>query len=98
MALFLYIYLCIGSNLCSILLYPTQGGGSFLSNNTDDDDISVFVQEIDARKPLSGHQRIRSHDRDTSDPGRRLGGGGEDKPIAGLLSTEEGLGPGASSS
>jgi len=69
-----------------------------LSNNTDDDDISVFVQEIDARKPLSGHQRIRSHDRYTSDPGRRLGGGGEDKPIAGLLSTEEGSGPGASSS
>ncbi|GBE84357.1 autophagy-related protein 13-domain-containing protein [Sparassis latifolia] len=27
---------------------------SFLSTNTDDDDISAFVQDIDARKPLGG--------------------------------------------
>ena len=29
-------------------------GASFLSTNTDDDEISIFVQEIDARKPLGG--------------------------------------------
>lgn len=29
-------------------------GASFLSNNTDDDDISAFVQAIDARRPLAG--------------------------------------------
>ncbi|KIM80296.1 hypothetical protein PILCRDRAFT_822785, partial [Piloderma croceum F 1598] len=73
----------------------SAGGGSFLSTNTDDDDISVFVQEIDARKPLSGHQRIRSLEQETSDTGRRLGGGGsgrasrDEKPIAGLLSMDE---------
>ena len=78
-----------------------QSGGSFLSNNTDDDDISVFVQEIDARKPLSGHQRLRSRDRDTMNTGgrrpsvgggrsgSRSRGGGDEKPIAGLLSTDE---------
>jgi len=34
----------------------TAGGGStpaFLGSTTDDDDISIFVQEIDARKPLA---------------------------------------------
>jgi hypothetical protein len=75
----------------------SAGGGSFLSTNTDDDDISVFVQEIDARKPLSGHQRIRSLEQETSEAGRRLGGSGsgsgrasrDEKPIAGLLSTDE---------
>lgn len=42
-----------------------------MSTNTDDDDISIFVQDIDARKPLSGHHRTldqehgHSHDRDT---------------------------------
>jgi len=30
--------------------YPQSG--SYMSNNTDDDDISTFVQDIDARKPL----------------------------------------------
>ena len=50
------------------------------------------MQEIDARKPLSGHQRIRSHDRDATATGRRLGGGGRGDnhhQIAGLLSTDE---------
>ncbi|TFY62297.1 hypothetical protein EVJ58_g3954 [Rhodofomes roseus] len=39
---------------------PREGervaGASYLSANTDDDDISAFVQDIDARKPL---QRLR---------------------------------------
>lgn len=35
--------------------------GSYI-NPTDDDDISLFVQEIDSRKPLKSHQRIRSED------------------------------------
>ncbi|KAF9261641.1 hypothetical protein L218DRAFT_905029 [Marasmius fiardii PR-910] len=34
-----------------------QGSSSFLGTTTDDDDISVFVQDIDARKPLSGRSR-----------------------------------------
>jgi autophagy-related protein 13 len=81
-----------------VIIYTTiqsAGGGSFLSTNTDDDDISVFVQEIDAQKPLSGHQRIRSLEQETSEVGRRLGGSGsgtasrDEKPIAGLLSTDE---------
>ena len=81
-----------------MIIYATiqsAGGGSFLSTNTDDDDISVFVQEIDARKPLSGHQRIRSLEQETSETGRRSGGSGrgrasrDEKPIAGLLSTDE---------
>lgn len=33
-----------------------MAGASYLSANTDDDDISAFVQDIDARKPL---QRLR---------------------------------------
>jgi autophagy-related protein 13 len=28
-----------------------------LSTNTDDDDISAFVQEIDSRRPLNGHDQ-----------------------------------------
>jgi len=35
-----------------------------LSTNTDDDDISVFVQDIDSRKPLSG--RLRTLEQDTT--------------------------------
>ncbi|TFK23887.1 hypothetical protein FA15DRAFT_705075 [Coprinopsis marcescibilis] len=31
--------------------------GSFVSTATDDDDISIFVQEIDSRKPLSGRHK-----------------------------------------
>jgi autophagy-related protein 13 len=34
------------------------GSASFLSTNTDDDDISAFVQDIDSRKPLNGHDRL----------------------------------------
>ncbi|KAG7095008.1 hypothetical protein E1B28_005802 [Marasmius oreades] len=34
-----------------------QGSSSFLGTTTDDDDISVFVQDIDARKPLIGRSR-----------------------------------------
>ncbi|KAF9044292.1 hypothetical protein BJ165DRAFT_190127 [Panaeolus papilionaceus] len=37
-----------------------HGASSYMSNATDDDDISIFVQEIDARKPLSG--RTREHE------------------------------------
>lgn len=59
-----------------------------MSNNTDDDDISMFVQDIDARKPLSGHQRLRSHDRDATETGRRPDRD-DNRPIAGLLSTDE---------
>ena len=33
-------------------LHTTPQSGSYMSNNTDDDDISTFVQDIDARKPL----------------------------------------------
>ena len=89
--LLLTIFICV-------IIYTTKqsaGGGSFLSTNADDDDISVFVQEIDARKPLSGHQRIRSLERETSEAGRRLGGSSssresrDKKPITGLLSTDE---------
>ncbi|KAG7440201.1 uncharacterized protein BT62DRAFT_938268 [Guyanagaster necrorhizus] len=36
------------------------GSASFLSTNTDDDEISTFVQDIDARKPLSGRHRLHS--------------------------------------
>jgi autophagy-related protein 13 len=32
---------------------------SFTSSNTDEDDISVFVQDIDSRKPLSGRHKER---------------------------------------
>ncbi|KAF5309938.1 hypothetical protein D9619_010220 [Psilocybe cf. subviscida] len=42
-------------------LGPTQDrrieSPSYLNTNTDDDDISIFVQDIDARKPLSGRER-----------------------------------------
>lgn len=41
----------------------TSLAASFLSTTTDDDDISVFVQDIDARKPLSGRHKERE-DRD----------------------------------
>ncbi|KIJ60811.1 hypothetical protein HYDPIDRAFT_97800 [Hydnomerulius pinastri MD-312] len=34
-----------------------QGAASFLGANTDDDEISIFVQEIDARRPLSSTSR-----------------------------------------
>ncbi|KAF8964483.1 hypothetical protein BDZ97DRAFT_888430 [Flammula alnicola] len=38
---------------------------SFLNATTDDDDISIFVQDIDARKPLSGRAKEREkRDRD----------------------------------
>ena len=63
--------------------------GSFLSNNTDDDDISMFVQDIDARKPLGG--RLRSRDREVTETGQPLGpsGGEETTSVAGaLLSTD----------
>ncbi|TFK63743.1 hypothetical protein BDN72DRAFT_301732 [Pluteus cervinus] len=32
--------------------------GSFLATNTDEDDISIFVHDIDSRKPLSGRHRL----------------------------------------
>ncbi|KAI0070745.1 hypothetical protein K474DRAFT_1669744 [Panus rudis PR-1116 ss-1] len=35
---------------------------SFLSTNTDDDEISVFVQDIDARKPLSSLREQRTEE------------------------------------
>ncbi|TFK37873.1 autophagy-related protein 13-domain-containing protein [Crucibulum laeve] len=42
---------------------------SFLSTNTDDDDISHFVQDIDSRKPLSGRDKERQK-RDRQQEGR----------------------------
>jgi autophagy-related protein 13 len=59
---------------------------SFLSTNTDDDDISAFVQDIDSRRPLNGHDRLRDqvHDdpllldpatSDSAGPQRRREGG-----------------------
>ncbi|KAL5505015.1 ATG13 [Sanghuangporus vaninii] len=39
------------------------GSASYLSTNTDDDDISAFVQDIDARKPIGGGFNTR-HDRE----------------------------------
>ncbi|KAH6901556.1 autophagy-related protein 13-domain-containing protein [Coprinopsis sp. MPI-PUGE-AT-0042] len=36
-----------------------SGVNSFSSKNTDEDDISVFVQDIDVRKPLSGRHKER---------------------------------------
>ncbi|KAH8110916.1 autophagy-related protein 13-domain-containing protein [Phellopilus nigrolimitatus] len=41
----------------------TGQSASYLSNNTDDDDISAFVQDIDARKPIGGGFNAR-HDRE----------------------------------
>lgn len=38
---------------------------SFLSNTTDDDDISTFVQDIDSRKPLSGRDKEREKDKES---------------------------------
>ncbi|KAF8873265.1 autophagy-related protein 13-domain-containing protein [Infundibulicybe gibba] len=54
-------------------LNDRPGSASFLSTNTDDDEISVFVQDIDSRKPLSGQHRIhrqREDDR-SQEPGPR---------------------------
>ncbi|KAF8870029.1 hypothetical protein BD779DRAFT_1681478 [Infundibulicybe gibba] len=39
-------------------LNERPGSASFLSTNTDDDEISVFVQDIDSRKPLSDRHRV----------------------------------------
>jgi autophagy-related protein 13 len=36
-------------------LIMNKQSASFLSTNTDDDDISAFVQDIDSRRPLNGH-------------------------------------------
>jgi len=43
-----------GTSLSLMLgyLYTVFQSASYMSNNTDDDDISAFVQDIDARKPL----------------------------------------------
>jgi autophagy-related protein 13 len=88
------IILYLLRSILYLALVPTihtiqSGGGSFLSNNTDDDDISIFVQEIDARKPLSGHQRIRSRDRGAGGSSSRSPSSRVEQPIAGLLSTDE---------
>ena len=37
---------------CQKYLHTAFQSASYMSNNTDDDDISAFVQDIDARKPL----------------------------------------------
>ncbi|KAI3607789.1 autophagy protein [Moniliophthora roreri] len=39
-----------------------EGSSSFLGPATDDDEISVFVQDIDSRKPLSGRSKIFAKD------------------------------------
>lgn len=43
--------------------------GSFLSSHTDDDDISAFVQEIDARKPLGGRKQQQEGQGENSSEG-----------------------------
>lgn len=43
---------------------------SFLSTTTDDDDISIFVQDIDARKPLSG--RVKEGEKRERDREREM--------------------------
>ena len=40
------------TSLSPSYLYTAPQSASYMSNNTDDDDISAFVQDIDARKPL----------------------------------------------
>ncbi|KAI5120072.1 hypothetical protein M0805_002633 [Coniferiporia weirii] len=50
------------------------GSASYLSTNTDDDDISAFVQEIDSRRPLGGALNARpQRDRTLSEAGVGLG-------------------------
>jgi autophagy-related protein 13 len=39
------------------LIIIDSQSASYLSTTTDDDEISVFVQDIDARTPLRGHRR-----------------------------------------
>ncbi|KAH7890632.1 autophagy-related protein 13-domain-containing protein [Phlebopus sp. FC_14] len=68
-------------------------GASYLGANTDDDEISIFVQEIDARKPLSSISRQQlptsNTSRSTSSPGAsgrhvplpRISDAGSDMPI-----------------
>ncbi|KAH7929214.1 hypothetical protein BV22DRAFT_1102631 [Leucogyrophana mollusca] len=49
------------------------GSASFLGANTDDDEISIFVQDIDARKPLSGIRRSRGEQLGRDDTITRVG-------------------------
>jgi len=53
-------------------------GAAYLSTNTDDDDISIFVQDIDSRKPLSGRAKEREkRDRDRERESESSRGGGQ---------------------
>jgi CubicO group peptidase (beta-lactamase class C family) len=45
--------------LLGVLIMAMHQSGSFLTTNTDNDEISMFVQGIDARKPL-GRMRTRA--------------------------------------
>jgi autophagy-related protein 13 len=60
----LYISVYPSSDIFS--LFCAQGITSLLGlgATTDDDDISIFVQHIDERKPLSSHDKERERDRD----------------------------------
>lgn len=45
--------------------HPSPQSPSYLNTNTDDDEISIFVQDIDSRKPLSGREReLREQEQD----------------------------------
>jgi autophagy-related protein 13 len=72
-----------------------RGSASFLSTNTDDDDISEFVQEIDSRKPLSGRGRrwergeVEGEDDDTKDEEGRNEEVGKGDGRGAMLTSEE---------
>lgn len=53
--------------------HPVPQGPSYLNTNTDDDEISIFVQDIDARKPLSGREKELREQDDSWSPRRMHG-------------------------
>jgi autophagy-related protein 13 len=61
---FTSFYISINPLSDVVSLFCAQGITSLLGVTTDDDDISIFVQHIDERKPLSSHDKERERDRD----------------------------------
>ncbi|KAK2467744.1 hypothetical protein APHAL10511_000039 [Amanita phalloides] len=57
---------------------PRSRSSSFLGKRTEDDDISLFMQDIETRKPLSGRWRMEVHEREGSG-----GSGGEREDTGG---------------
>jgi len=55
-----------------------SGSSSYLNTNPDDDDISMFMQDIDTRKPLIGRKRLEEQQRSHH---RSLSEGGSQSPI-----------------